>query len=85
MTLAGDEVGPLRSSPLLKCPWGVCVWGGSGESGRWRSVYIVPPSAPFSSAVTLQACYAHWGEQGKGKWRVVIPAVHVLDADANAA
>ncbi len=61
-----------------------CV-GGLGEGGCWGSVYIVPPSAPFSSVVTLQACSAHWGEQGKGKWRVMIPAVHVLDADANTA
>lgn len=71
------------SSPLWKCPGD--VWGGLREGGCWGSVYIVPLSAPFSSVVTLQACSAHWGEQGKGKWRVMIPAVHVLDADANTA
>lgn len=59
--------------------------GGLGERGRWGSGYIVPSSTPFSPVVTLQGCSAHWGEQGKGKWRVMIPAVHVLGADANTA
>lgn len=56
-----------------------------GEGACWESVYIVPSSAPFSSVVTLQGCFAHWGEQGKGKWRVMIPVVHVLYTDANTA
>lgn len=59
--------------------------GDLGEGGCWGSGYIVPYSAPFSSVVTLQGCSAHWGDQGKGKWRVMIPAVHVLDTDANTA
>lgn len=88
-------VGPLQSS-LSRNVQGVrvcvCVsvclsvlWGlFRGRCFLGVSLYCAS-SAPFSSIVTLQGCFAHWGEQEKGKWRVMIPGVHVLDADANAA
>lgn len=61
-----DGVGPL-SLPSLETSRGcVAVWGSFGKAVRSGSVYIVPQSAPFSSVVTLQACCAQWGEQGKG-------------------
>lgn len=77
-----DGVEPL--SPLLS---GNVLGNGGFRGGSLLrgSVYIVRPSAPFSSVVTLQGYSAHWGKEGKGKWKVMIPAVHVLDADANAA
>ncbi|TNN81169.1 hypothetical protein EYF80_008503 [Liparis tanakae] len=49
---------------------------GKGTRSTLSSLALLPAAWSFGrcSAVTLQACSPHWGEQGKGKWRVMIPA-----------
>lgn len=81
-----DGVGPLWSSPLWKCPAGVYVCVGKRGGGVARGHFIL--CFTLSHWALRWPCRPRspqWGERGKGKWRVMIPAVHVLDADANTA
>lgn len=75
-----DGVGPLLS---WKCPGGVC--------GEFRRGCLLGVSLYCVSLCPIQLCgdlaglLCPLGRAREGKWRVMIPAVHVLDADANTA